>query len=63
MDQLALVALYFFGFSGLSNINLFIKVVSNALELATLIVFLSKNIDQLVSVDILVDLKLFDLVF
>ena len=39
------------------------EVLSDAGQSTALFVFLAKNVDQLVSVDVLVDLKLLDLVF
>ena len=39
------------------------EVLSDAGQSTALFVFLAKNVDQLVGVDVLVDLKLLDLVF
>ena len=63
LDQSVFVRIYVFGFTVLSQVDLVSEVVGDALQLLALLVLFAKNVDQFVSVNVLVDLKLLDLVF
>ena len=63
LDQSIFVRIYVFGFTVLSQVDLVSEVVGDALQLLALLVLFAKNVDQFVSVNVLVDLKLLDLVF
>lgn len=63
MDELALVCGNFFFLSGICKVDLGSEMISYTLELATLFVFLAQHVDEFISVNVGIDLKLLDFVF